>query len=119
MAVDKDALVSFILRAGLAVVFFYAAIASFLDPLGWVGFIPLWIRNVIPGRLFLSVFSVYELILGLWLMSNKKIFYASILSALTMSGIIIFNPGALDILFRDVSILLSAIALAVLEKYKK
>lgn len=114
--VNKDLLISFILRAGLAIVFFYAAIAAFLDPSSWVGFIPLWIRNVFPERIFLYIHSVYNISLGLWLLSNKKIFYASILSALTMLAIVISNIGSLDILFRDVAILLSAVALAVLSK---
>lgn len=119
MAVDKDLLVSFILRSGLAVVFFYAAIAAFLDPNSWVGFIPSWIKTIIPGRIFLILYSIYELVLGVWLLSNKKTYYAAVLSAITMFAIIIFNIGVLDILFRDIAILLSAVALAVLAKLQR
>lgn len=117
--VDKDALISFILRVGLAVVFFYAAVAAFLDPLSWIGFIPLWMRNIIPESIFLAAFSIYQLVLGLWLLSNKRIYYAAFLSVITMLAIIFFDIGALDIVFRDITILLSAIALAVLAKLQR
>ena len=117
--VDKDALVSFILRAGLAVVFFYAAVAAFLDPTSWIGFIPPWLRKIIPTGTFLVMHSIYQLILGFWLLSNKKTFYAAVLSAFTILAIISFNIGALDIVFRDITILLSAVALAVLAKLQR
>jgi len=111
----KVALISFFLRAGLALVFLYAAISSFLNPSSWIGFIPLFLRNLVDANLLLTLFSIYEIILGVWLLSNRAIFYASLLSALTMLGIIISNFGALDIVFRDIAILFSAIALMVLE----
>jgi len=118
VARNKTNLVSFFLRAGLALVFLYAAISSFLNPSSWVGFIPLFLRNLINANLLLFAFSVYEILLGIWLLSNKAIFYASLLSALTMLGIILPNLGALDIVFRDIAILFSAIALMILS-YKR
>jgi len=111
---SKVGLVSFFLRAGLALVFLYAAISSFLNPSSWIGFIPLFLKNLIDANLLLFAFSFYEIILGLWLLSNKSIFYASLFSALTMLGIIIPNFLALDIVFRDIAILFSAIALMIL-----
>ncbi|NCN98637.1 hypothetical protein COU62_00290 [Candidatus Pacearchaeota archaeon CG10_big_fil_rev_8_21_14_0_10_35_219] len=115
---SKVCLVSFFLRVGLALVFLYAAISSFLSPSSWIGFIPLFLRNLIDANLLLFAFSFYEIILGLWLLSNKTVFYASLLSALTILGIVISNLGALDIVFRDIAILFSAIALMILS-YKR
>ena len=109
-------LVSFFLRLGLAAVFLYAAISSFLTPTNWIGFLPVWLRNIIPGMTLLVIFSIYEIILSLWLLSGKKIYYASILSAFTLFLIIIFNMTSLDILFRDLAIFFSAISLAILSK---
>ncbi len=109
-------LVSFFLRLGIAAVFLYAAIASFLTPNNWIGFLPVWLRNIIPGMILLSIFSVYEIILSIWLLSGKKIYYASILSAITLSLIIVTNISQLDILFRDIAILFSAVALIFLSK---
>ncbi len=109
-------LVSFLLRAGLAVVFLYAGIASLLDPISWVGYIPAWLREIVPAETFLLVHAVGEIILALWLLSGKRAFEAAIVSALAMAGIIIFNLNLLDVVFRDFAILVMALALAVLAK---
>lgn len=115
---DREKLVSFSLRAGLSIVFFYAAVSAFLSPESWVGFIPLFIRKIIDPLIFLKIHSIGELILGLWLLSNKRIFYAAILCSLSMISIIVFNFGALDIVFRDIAILFMSISLALLS-YKE
>jgi hypothetical protein len=109
-------LVSFLLRTGLAIAFLYAAIASFLEPISWIGFFPAFLRELLPAEILLMVFSVYELGLALWLLSGKASYYAGLLSAATLAGIIVFNLGALDIIFRDIAILASALALVALEK---
>ncbi len=109
-------LVSFLLRVGLGGAFLYAAIASFLEPESWVGFFPIWLRNLAPENYLLMTFSIYEIILAIWLFSSKKIFYAAGLAALTLGGIIVFNISALDIIFRDIPILFMALALIVIHK---
>jgi uncharacterized membrane protein YphA (DoxX/SURF4 family) len=108
----------FFLRAAIASVFAYAAIGSFLTPDNWIGFFPSFLRQLVPQPLLLSGFSVYELFLAVWLLSGKYTFYAAILAALTLSGIIVFNYDQLDIIFRDFAIILSAISLAIFT-YKK
>ena len=116
---NKNVLVSFFLRAGLAVVFLYAGIASLISPENWVGFIPQFIQNNFPTSILLILFSVYEISISLWLLSNKKILYASILSSATMLLIIIFNFSVFDVVFRDIAILFMAISLVILSKGKK
>lgn len=118
MKKNKFALLSFFLRVGLGVVLLYAATSSFLNPLSWAGFFPLWLRNIISETSFLYTFSVYEIILALWLFSSWKAFHAALLSALTMLAIIISNLGSLDIIFRDVGLLFMAVALAILHSGK-
>ena len=112
---NEEILVSFFLRVGLAVVFFYAAIASLLFPENWIGFLPAFLR----ASWTLLLFSAYEIILGLWLLSNGKVFYASIISALTMFFIVVFNLVLLDLVFRDVAIFFMAVALSVLSHKKR
>jgi len=104
------------IRHGIGFTFLYAAISSFLNPNAWVGFIPVFVSNIIDGFLLLKIFSVYEIFLALWLFSNKKIYSASMVSAFTIFVLMLHNLGALDIIFRDVAILFSAIALAILTK---
>ncbi|SRR3989338_6935017 len=111
---DRMKLASFTLRAGLATVFLYASISALLNPLSWAGYVPIFIKQIIPVNLFLTIHSFAELILAFWLLSGKKIFYAALLSVLALLSIIIFNLTALDIVFRDISIMLSALALMIL-----
>jgi hypothetical protein len=108
-------LVSIFLRVGLAVVFLYTAAASFIEPDAWIGYMPAFLRRVIPANLFLTGFSIIQILLSFWLLSGKKLFYSSLLSAAMLIGIIVSNLGALDIVFRDFAILFSALALAALE----
>src|SRR5579863_2998872 len=107
-----------LLRCAIASVFAYAAIASFITPDNWIGYFPLFLRHIIPQSLLLTGFSVYELTLAVWLLTGKFTFFAAILAAVTLSGIIIFNIDQLDIVFRDFTIILAALSLAVFT-YKK
>ncbi len=108
----KEYLANLFLRIGLAFVFLYAGISAFINPNSWVGFIPN-IGNFITKAILLQVHSIINIILSIWLLSNKKIFYVSIISSIFLFGIIIFNLNSLEIVFRDVAILLMAIALCV------
>ena len=113
---DENYLASLFLRVGIAFALFYASVFSFVNPSSWIGFFPSFLTSSIPSEILLPAFSVYEAFLGLWLFSNKKIFYTAILSAATMLGIVIFNLGVMEIVFRDVAIFFMAIALAALTK---
>lgn len=115
---NREVLVSFFLRAGLAVVFLYAAISAFLNPQAWAGYIPAFVQAIIPAKTFLQVHSVFNILLSFWLLSKKQAFYASIIASLTLIAIIFFNYTALDIIFRDVAILFAAIALAIISYNK-
>lgn len=108
----------FLLRAAIASVFMYAAISSFLTPDNWIGYFPLFLRHIVPQNILLGGFSIYEFALSIWLLSGKFTFYAAILSAVTLSGIIVFNLNQLDVVFRDFAIILSSLSLAVFT-YKK
>ena len=105
-----------LLRLGLAFVFFYAAIASFTSPDDWIGFFPMFVKNILPAQFLLTAFSLYELILGFWLLSGRWPVLSAALSALSILGIIVFNFGAMDIVFRDVGLFFAALALALLNR---
>ena len=115
---DENKLASFFLRIGLATVFLYAGIATILNPTAWVCFIPMWVRNIIPTNIFLLIHAVLDITIGMWLITGRKIFYASVVAGLALLAIIVFNLGALDIIFRDIAILFSVVALMILH-FKK
>lgn len=106
-----DSLISFLLRAGIATVFLYAAIASFLDPFSWIGFFPAWLREIFDPALLLMGFSIFEIALGLWIFSGVMVREAAVVASITLFAIVLGNLGALDIVFRDVAILFAALAL--------
>ncbi len=57
---DKNFLISFLLRSGLAIAFFYAGVSSFLNPTNWIGFVPNFIEVIISKEIFLISFKVCE-----------------------------------------------------------
>ena len=105
-----------ILRLGLAFVFLYASISSFLFPQNWVWFIPDWITKIIPAEPMLMAHASFELVLGIWLIYGRKLFYAACIAALDLTAIMLPNIGIFDTVFRDVGLLTSAIALALLTR---
>lgn len=99
-----------ILRLGIAFAFFYSAIAGFLDPAAWIGWLPDFLR--FPE--ILIAFEVSELLVGFWLLSGYKTFWAASASAAMLAGIVVFNLPAMAIVFRDLSLTAAAVSLAVL-----
>lgn len=109
-----DKRVELVLRVGLAFAFLYPPVAAYFDPFSWIGFFPQFLRDLFGNdTLLLHSFGAFELMIGLWILSGKRILIPSLLAAATLAGIIVFDWGAMDIIFRDVSILAMAIALAV------
>ena len=105
---------SILLRVGLASVFLYAAAASTLEPYNWLGYIPQFLRNMFPSQILLMGFSIYELLLALWILSGKKIIYSASLASFTLVAIMVSNFSQMDILFRDIAILFAALSLIFL-----
>jgi len=117
--VKDHLLVSFFLRAAIAVPFLYAAVDATLQPEAWLGFMPSFLLKLLPRSILLLGFSLYELGLSLWLLSGYKTKYASGLAVLTLLAIIAANISALYIVFRDVGLMLAALGLHTLNHDKK
>ncbi len=111
-------LASFILRVALAIPFLFVAIDAVLQPEAWVGFIPYFVRNLLPESLVLGAHALLDFTLALWLLSGWRTKYAAAFSAFNLAAIVVVNLTALDVIFRDVGLLLAALALGVLQ-YKK
>ncbi len=110
----RERAVSIALRSGVAIAFIYPPIAAFLNPDAWLGFIPLYIRDIVPNdELFLIAFGLSELILAAWILFGRRIRIPSIIASVYLLGIVGLNWQYSDLLFRDISILGASIALAL------
>lgn len=113
---NKSNLTPLLLRFGLAVVFLYASVSSFKNPQDWVGYLPHFAKEQVSASTLLHIFSVYEMILALWLLSSKYVKYAAALAAATLAGIVLFNFSLFAISFRDVGLIFAALALFFAKK---
>ena len=105
-----------LLRLGLAAVFLYAAVSSFLSPNDWIGYLPQFVRDILPARALLMVFSVVEVILAVWLLSGVYVRLAGLVAALMLLGIIVSNVSLLPISFRDLGLMFAALALVLMKE---
>lgn len=106
--------IDWILRIGVAFAFLYPPISALANPFAWIGYFPLFVTNIFPDAiLLLYIFGAVEVVIGLWILSGKKIFIPSALAVVMLASIIIFNFSQMDVLFRDIPILLMAVALAI------
>jgi len=106
------------LRIGLAITLIYPAFGALLNPIAWSGFVPFWIKTVVDVKIFLFLFSFFEIVLVGWLVWGKKLYFASLIFAGLMFAITIFNLAAFEIIFRDIGLGFAALALAVLTRNK-
>jgi uncharacterized membrane protein YphA (DoxX/SURF4 family) len=105
-------LTGLLLRTGLAIIFLYAAVSSFINPQDWVGYLPGMLTDRISSDILLKIFSVYELLLATWLLSGIYVRYAAVACAATLAGIVVFNFELFAITFRDIALIFAALALA-------
>lgn len=106
--------VEYCLRIGLAFAFLYPPYAAAVDPYAWIGFFPQFARDIVGNdTILLHMFGVVEVVLALWLLFGRNIFIPSALAACMLLGIVVFNWGAMPIIFRDLSIFAMAVALAL------
>jgi len=105
-----------LLRLAVAFSFVYPPIAAVADPDSWIGYFPAFIPASIE---LLHVFGALEIALALWIVFGRRIFIPSALAALLLLAIVVVNGAQFDVLFRDVSIALAALALAWLHLPKR
>ena len=112
----KELFPSNLIRIGLAFVFFYAAISEFLHPQKFYNYIPTFIDSLFPKEIFLLFFSLFEILLALWILSRIQARASAAFATLTICMITLFNLESFEVVFRNISILFSALALFFLDK---
>ena len=109
----REKISDFLLRCGLAFAFLYPPINAIFDPYSWIGYFPAFMHGIVPDEILLRSFGVVEVVIALWILSGKKIFWPSMAAALMLCSIVAFNVPNFQVLFRDLSIAALALALAV------
>ena len=112
--ITREQKILLMLRIGLAFSLFYAALSSLIDPMSWIGYFPQFVRDLAPSEALLTAgFSFVQLVVGGWILSGKDIFIPSVMAVAMLLGIILFNLSQMAVIFRDISILFMALALAL------
>ena len=102
------------LRAGVAFAFLYPAINALFNPYSWIGYFPPFMRGYVPDMVLLHAFGAMEVVIALWILSGKKIFWPSLAATALLLAIVVFDYHNFEILFRDLSIAAAALSLAFL-----
>jgi len=108
-----DKTTSLILRLGVAFAFLYPPVDALFDPVSWFGYFPGYLRHLAPEPVLLHGFGLIEVLIALWLLSNKKIFWPSAAAAAILLVIVVSDFADFQVVFRDLSIAAAALALAV------
>lgn len=106
-----------LLKIGIAFAFIYPALSAFIDPSAWIGYVPVWIDSFIPREIFLLIFSPIEIVVALGVLFFDRPL-PSIIAGVMLVSIVVFNYNELSTVFRDLSIALTAFALAFLLRTK-
>lgn len=114
MYMEKKQIAVWALRLGLAFAFLYPAISSLITPSDWIGFVPRAMRELFGGDQFLTVFSIIEILIGAGVLFMRRPLISLYAAIGVLAVVVYFNLGAFDLVFRDISIIAMAIALAVL-----
>ena len=110
---STEKITSLLLRIGVAFAFLYPAVKAIFDPLSWLSYFPDFMLGILPDIVLLHSFGVLEAVIAIWILSGKNIFIPSVLAALILAAIIVIHSSGMDVVFRDVPILLMAVALAL------
>lgn len=108
-----------LLRIGVAFAFLYPPFDALSNPDSWIGYFPKFIHGIAPDAVLLHGFGLIEVIIALWILSGKKIFWPSLVAALLITTIVLFNLNNFEVLFRDLSIACMTLVLAFDAKHKE
>ncbi len=103
-----------LLRIALAFAFLYPTYGFWKNPDDWVGYIPTFIKTLgVPEGILILLLTIFHIIIALWILSGWRIFVPSIVATIFLFSVVYFNWNQIDILFRDISLALAALALAL------
>ncbi|HEU4677571.1 MAG TPA: hypothetical protein VFS75_02525 [Candidatus Paceibacterota bacterium] len=101
-----------LLRVALAFAFLYPPVSAYLAPYDWIGYFPQFVHGIVSDTVLLSLWGLLEVGIGLWILSGKRIALPSVIAAILLALIVLFNLAQMEVVFRDVSLALAALARA-------
>ena len=99
-----------LLRLAVAFPMIWAGVSQLMNPLDWVGFVPPWLGVIIAPEAFLTIHSIFNLIIGVGLLVGFWRILFSAAAVASLAGIVVFY-GVDDVTFRDVGLAIVAFAL--------
>lgn len=110
---DYHRLSQFILRLGVAFAFLYPPINAITNPFDWIGYFPPFMHGILSDMLMLHLFGIIEVIIAVWILIGRDIFWPSLAAFFLLVAIVLFNMNNFVVIFRDLSIAAAALALAI------
>jgi len=104
------------LRVGVAFAFLYPPIDALFHPASWLSFFPDFLLRAVNHSVLLHGFGLIELAIGLGLLLMRRPVLPAVAAACMLGSIVLVHWRGFSFLFRDVSILLAALALAFLSR---
>lgn len=111
---SKEWWANLVLRIGVAFAFLYPPINALYNPESWLAYFPQFTRGIVSDDLLLHAFGVVEVVIALWILSGRKIFWPSAAATVALTAIVAFNLNSFEVVFRDLSIAAASLALAIL-----
>lgn len=107
-----------LLRVGVSLAFLYPPFDALANPDSWIGYFPKFVHLAaqplgVSDLVLLHGFGIIEVVIALWILSGKKIFWPSLAATAMLVAIVVFNLPQFEVLFRDLSIAAASLALAV------
>lgn len=108
------------MRLAVAFAFIYPAVSAWFDPDSWIGYFPGFLLTLAGNQseILLHGWGAIELMLALWVLFGVRVYVPSVLMAVALVAVVVVNPGQFPILFRDLSIALGALSLALVNWQK-
>jgi uncharacterized membrane protein YphA (DoxX/SURF4 family) len=110
---NRTAVADLVLRLGVAFAFLYPPLDALADPYSWIGYFPPFLHGLLPDLVLLHGFGLVEVVIALWILSGRAIFWPCAAAVLMLLAIVFFNAAEFPVLFRDLVIAAAASALAV------
>lgn len=106
-----------LLRVAVAFAFLYPPISAVLNPTAWIWFVPDFVELFVSKEVFLHAFGIVEVLIALGVLFMRNPILPAAAASVILFVIVVIDFSTLDIVFRDISILLAAVALILM--YRK